>query len=81
MNREELNNIINSNTEVGWQSKNIIEAVNKYVVDVCNKAIDDYRNSIKEELNRFDVKNLDTCVLFDFMDRKAEQLKEGEKNE
>ena len=42
-----------------------------------NKAIDEYKNSIKEELNRFDVKNLDTCVLFDFMDRKSEQLKVG----
>lgn len=40
-----------------------------------NKAIDDFVISIKEELNRFEVKNLDTCVLFDLMNRKAEQLK------
>ncbi len=40
-----------------------------------NKAIDDFVNNIKDELNCFEVKNLDTCVLFDFIDRKAEQLK------
>lgn len=38
-------------------------------------AIDDFVISIKGELNRFEVKNLDTCVLFDLMNRKAEQLK------
>ena len=46
-----------------------------------NKAIDDFVNNIKDELNRFEVKNLDTCVLFDFIDRKAEQLKAGGENE
>ena len=40
-----------------------------------NKAIDDYKSGIKEELERFEVKNLDTCVLYNLMDRKAEQLK------
>lgn len=47
---------------------------------VRNKAIDDFTKEIKEELNRFHVKNLDTCVLFDFMDRKAERLKAGKEN-
>ena len=40
-----------------------------------NKAIDDFVNNIKDELNCFEVKNLDTCVLFDFINSKAEQLK------
>ena len=43
-----------------------------------NKAIDDFVNNIKDELNCFEVKNLDTCVLFDFINSKAEQLKERE---
>ena len=42
-----------------------------------NKAIDDFVNNIKEELDRFEVQNLDTCVLYDLIDRKAEQLKAG----
>lgn len=46
-----------------------------------NKAIDEYKNSIKEELDRFEVKNLDTCVLFDLMGRKAEKMKAGEEND
>ena len=46
-----------------------------------NKAIDDCKSGIKEELERFKVKNLDTCVLYDLMDRKAEQLKVGVENE
>ena len=41
-----------------------------------NKAIDHFVNNIKDELNCFEVKNLDTCVLFDFINSKAEQLKE-----
>ena len=44
-----------------------------------NKAIDDYKSGIKEELERFEVKNLDTCVLYNLMDRKAERLKGGVK--
>ena len=46
-----------------------------------NKAIDDFVNNIKDELNCFEVKNLDTCVLFDFINSKAEQLKERNQNE
>lgn len=42
-----------------------------------NKAIDEFKDSIKTELDRFGVVNLDTCVLYDFMDRKAERLKAG----
>ena len=56
-----------------------IEDVNMFQLGY-NKAIDDFVNEIKDELNRFEVKNLDTCVLFDFIDRKAEQLKVGGKN-
>ena len=50
----------------------------KLAKEQYNKAIDDYKSGIKEELERFEVKNLDTCVLYDLMDRKAEQLKAGE---
>ena len=53
----------------------------KLAKEQYNKAIDDYKSGIKEELERFEVKNLDTCVLYDLMDRKAEQLKAGEYNE
>lgn len=51
----------------------------KLAKEQYNKAIDDYKSGIKEELERFEVKNLDTCVLYDFMDRKAERLKAGVK--
>lgn len=51
----------------------------KLAKEQYNKAIDDFVNEIKDELNRFEVKNLDTCVLFDFIDRKAERLKTGVK--
>ena len=44
-----------------------------------NNAIDDFAISIKVELNKFEVKNLDTCVLLDLMNRKAEKLKLGDK--
>ena len=47
----------------------------KLAKEQYNKAIDDYKSGIKEELERFEVKNLDTCVLYDLMDRKAERLK------
>ena len=53
----------------------------KLAKEQYNKAIDDYKSGIKEELERFEVKNLDTCVLYDLMDRKAEHLKAGEYNE
>ena len=49
----------------------------KLAKEQYNKAIDDYKSGIKEELERFEVKNLDTCVLYDLMDRKAERLKVG----
>ncbi len=39
--------------------------------------IDEFADSIKTELDRFGVVNLDTCVLYDFIDRKAERLKAG----
>ena len=50
----------------------------KIQMQAYNKAIDDFVNNIKDELNCFEVKNLDTCVLFDFINSKAEQLKECE---
>ena len=53
----------------------------KLAKEQYNKAIDDYKSGIKEELERFEVKNLDTCVLYDLMDRKAERLKAGGENE
>ena len=52
----------------------------KLAKEQYNKAIDDYKSGIKEELERFEVKNLDTCVLYDLMDRKAERLKAGGDN-
>ena len=53
-----------------------IEDVNMYQIGY-NKAIDEFKDAIKAELNRFSVTNLDTCVLYDFMDRKAEYMKAG----
>ena len=58
--------------------KDKIEELSKYAENQYNKAIDDYKSGIKEELERFEVKNLDTCVLYDLIDRKAEQLKAGD---
>lgn len=45
--------------------------------EIRAKAIDEFADSIKTELDRFGVVNLDTCVLYDFIDRKAERLKAG----
>ena len=53
----------------------------KLAKEQYNKAIDDYKSGIKEELERFEVKNLDTCVLYNLMDRKAERLKAGGEND
>ena len=52
---------------------NIIDLV-EWEKQIRKTAIDDFVNNIKDELNCFEVKNLDTCVLFDFINRKAEQL-------
>ena len=60
--------------------KDKIEELSKYAENQYGKGIDDYKNRIKEELDRFEVQNLDTCVLYDLMDRKAEQLKAGGEN-
>ena len=49
--------------------------------EIRAKAIDEFADSIKTELDRFGVVNLDTCVLYDFIDRKAERLKAGGENE
>ena len=53
----------------------------KLAKEQYNKAIDDYKSGIKEELERFEVKNLDTCVLYNLMDRKSERLKAGGEND
>ena len=53
----------------------------KLAKEQYNKAIDDYKSGIKEELERFEVKNLDTCVLYNLMDRKAERLKADGEND
>ena len=55
--------------------KDKINELSKYAENQYSKGIDDYKNKIKEELDRFEVQNLDTCVLYDLMDRKAERLK------
>ena len=55
---------------------NIIDFV-EWKKQIRKTTIDDFVNNIKEELDRFEVKNLDTCVLYDLIDRKAEQLKAG----
>ena len=55
---------------------NIIDLV-EWEKQIRETAIDDFVNNIKDELNRFEVKNLDTCVLYDLIDRKAEKLKTG----
>ena len=61
--------------------KDKIEELSKYAENQYGKGIDDYKNRIKEELDRFEVQNLDTCVLYDLMDRKAERLKAGGEND
>ena len=55
--------------------KDKINELSKYAENQYSKGIDDYKNKIKEELDRFEVQNIDTCVLYDLMDRKAERLK------
>ena len=55
---------------------NIIDLV-EWEKQIRETAIDDFVNNIKDELNRFEVKNLDTCVLYDLIDRKVEKLKVG----
>ena len=56
--------------------KDKINELSKYAENQYINGIDDYKNKIKEELDRFEVQNIDTCVLYDLMDRKAERLKE-----
>lgn len=53
----------------------------RFEKEIRAKAIDEFADNIKTELDRFGVVNLDTCVLYDFIDRKAERLKAGGKNE
>ena len=55
--------------------KDKINELSKYAENQYSNGIEDYKNKIKEELDRFEVQNIDTCVLYDLMDRKAERLK------
>ena len=55
--------------------KDKINELSKYAENQYSNGIDDYKNKIKEELDRFEVQNIDTCVLYDLMDREAERLK------
>ena len=55
--------------------KDKINELSKYAENQYSNGIEDYKNKIKEELDRFEVQNLDTCVLYDLMDREAERLK------
>ena len=78
--RNDVKNIIDTNEyklvmEYGIAFREL--DCSKHDKEIYNKAIDDFVNNIKEELDRFEVQNLDTCVLYDLIDRKAEQLKAG----
>ena len=55
--------------------KDKIKELSKYAENQYSNGIEDYKNKIKEELDRFEVQNIDICVLYDLMDRKAERLK------
>lgn len=84
MRKQDLINYIRT-IEKNWQNSlitNDIQYANckRLLAEERNKAIDEFKDSIKTELDRFGVVNLDTCVLYDFIDRKAEQLKAGGKN-
>lgn len=45
--------------------------------EIRKKAIDDYNNSIKDEINRFHIKDIETDLLFAVLDGMARQLKKG----
>lgn len=45
--------------------------------EIRKKAIDDYKNSIKDEINRFHIKDIETNLLFAVLDATARQIKEG----
>ena len=81
MNKQGLINYIRT-IEKNWENA-LITNETQYnnckilLVEERNKAIDEFADSIKTELDRFGVVNLDTCVLYDFIDRKAERLKAG----
>lgn len=45
--------------------------------EIRKKAIDDYKNSIKDKINRFHIKDVSTDLLFAVLDGTARQLKEG----
>ena len=81
MNKQGLINYIRT-IEKNWENA-LITNETQYnnckilLVEERNKAIDEFVDSIKTELDRFGVVNLDTCVLYDFIDRKADRLKAG----
>ena len=74
MNKQGLINYIRT-IEKNWENA-LITNETQYnnckilLVEERNKAIDEFVDSIKTELDRFGVVNLDTCVLYDFIDRK-----------
>ena len=72
--------VVRINVENMDEIKDKINELSKYAENQYSKGIDNYKNSIKEELERFEVKNLDTCILYDLMDRKAERLKASNSN-
>lgn len=45
--------------------------------EIRKKAIDDYKNRIKNEINRFHIKDIETDLLFAVLDGMARQLKKG----
>lgn len=45
--------------------------------EIRKETIDDFKNSIKDTLNRFHITNIETDLLFAVMDGTARQLKEG----
>lgn len=45
--------------------------------EIRKKAIDDYKNSIKDTINKFHIKDVSTDLLFDVLDGMAKQIKKG----
>lgn len=45
--------------------------------EIRKKAIDDYKNKIKDYINRFHIKDIETDLIFAVLDGTARKLKEG----
>ena len=78
---EELKDYMNKNKlVVTVDCKNLDEMqlkIKEVYSDGYNKAIDDYKNRIKDEINRFHVKYFETDFLFAILDGTARQIKKG----